>query len=83
MEIEERVAKTVRLFDKNVRLAEGLGLTEGEGKVLDLARMYASDTLSFMRKKDYVTAFSSIEYAHGLLDAVLKLRGKDPYDDDK
>jgi len=83
MEIEERVSKTLALFQENVRLARSINLADGEMKIIELAEMYASDTASFMRKGDYVTAFSSIEYAHGLLDAVLKLKGKDPYEDDK
>jgi hypothetical protein len=43
---------------------------------VELASMYYKDTLSFLSKEDYYTAFASINYAHGLLDAILKLHGK-------
>lgn len=38
--------------------------------------MYYKDTSSFLSKEDYYTAFASINYAHGLLDAILKIHGK-------
>ena len=37
--------------------------------------MYASDSVAWLKKKDYYTSFSSISYAHGLLDAIRKNRG--------
>ncbi len=83
MELEERVKKTIALFHKNVKLADGLRLSEDEKKVIELARMYASDSESWMEKDDYTTAFSGIEYAHGLLDAILKTHGKDPYENNR
>ena len=79
MELVDRVRKTIALFNENVRLTDDMALTGDEGKVVELARMYASDSETWYRKGDYVTAFSGIEYAHGLLDAILKTHGKDPY----
>lgn len=83
MEIEARVRKNIAIFNENIKKAEAIKLTENEEKVVELAKMYASDTGSFVEKGDYVTAFSSIEYAHGLLDAILKINGADPYEADK
>jgi hypothetical protein len=83
MEIEARVRKNIAIFNDNIKKAEMLELNGREREVVALAKMYASDTESWMEKGDYVTAFSSIEYAHGLLDAVLKINGKDPYEDRK
>ncbi len=83
MEIEARVNKNISIFKENVKKAQKLMLTEEEEKVVELAKMYASDTDSWVKKGDYVTAFSSIEYAHGLLDAILKINGADPYEADK
>lgn len=74
MRLEDRVKKTVAMFNENVSAVEGLKLTEAEGRVVELAKMYASDTAAFIEKGDYVTAFSAIEYAHGLLDAIIKIR---------
>lgn len=80
MEIEERVRKNIAIFRENEKRASGLVLEEREIRVVDLAKMYASDTEAWMKKGDFVTAFSSIEYAHGLLDAILKINGADPYE---
>ena len=46
-------------------------------KVIDLARMYASDSKSYLSKGDLYTSFSCISYAHGLLDAVKGIYGKE------
>ncbi len=76
-DIESRVRKSLVLFKDNERKIASAQLSEREMKVVELARMYASDTQSWIGKGDYVTAFSSIEYAHGLLDAIIKTKGLD------
>lgn len=80
MELEDRVKKTISLFNENIKLIQGVELSKEEKQVIELAKMYASDSAAWMKKEDYVTAFSGIEYAHGLLDAILRTHGKDPYD---
>ena len=82
MEIDARVNKNISIFKENIKKAQSLKLTEEEEKVVELAKMYASDTDVWVKKGDYVTAFSSIEYAHGLLDAILKIKSADPYETD-
>ena len=81
MELEQRVRKTVSRFHENIKLAKDVELSAKEKEVLELAKMYASDSESWIAKGDLITAFSGIEYAHGLLDAILKTKGKDPYED--
>ena len=73
-EIERRIAKDIRIFDDNIKQTAELNLSSGEKKVVELAKMYASDSASWLKKKDYYTSFSSIAYAHGLLDAVFKIK---------
>ena len=58
-----------------------VSLNEEERKVVELAQMYAKDSESWLTKNDVYTAFASIAYAHGLLDAVLKIKGV--YDEGK
>jgi hypothetical protein len=41
--------------------------------VVELATRYCTDAQFYLDKKDYVTAFGCINYAHGLIDAVKKL----------
>jgi hypothetical protein len=69
--IKARIEKYIRMFyDNRAKVT-----TEGVGKkTVELSDMYASDAKSFLEKKDYYTAFASIEYAHGLLDAVIAIR---------
>ncbi len=76
-ELESRVRKSISIFNDNIKKTADLDLEEREAKVVELAKMYKDDTESFLEKGDLVTAFSSIEYAHGLLDAILKINGLD------
>lgn len=77
MEIEERISKDIRKFEVSVMRYNMINFDrlskEDFERVLELARMYAKDASSWLEKKDYYTAFASISYAHGLLDALLKL----------
>ncbi len=67
--IRARIAKDLSLFDESIKGIDASGL-KGSPKVLELAKMYASDSRSFMEKGDLYTSFSAIAYAHGLLDAM-------------
>ena len=77
MEIDERVRKTMILFNDNLRSIKEDELSKKELEVVEMAKMYASDAEAWVKKGDYVTAFSGIEYAHGLLDAIRKIRNAD------
>ncbi len=69
--IKTRIEKYIGMFYDNRANVK----TEGIGKkTVELSDMYASDAKSFLEKKDYYTSFASIEYAHGLLDAVKAIR---------
>jgi len=83
MELVDRVKKTISLFNDNARMLNGVKLSNEENTIVELAKMYASDSESWMEKGDYVTAFSGIEYAHGLLDAVLRIKRIDTYESNK
>ncbi|MGB9732957.1 MAG: DUF357 domain-containing protein [Candidatus Micrarchaeia archaeon] len=77
MDIEERIIQDIRKFDDSVRkfnLEKAKRIKDEDFiKILELAKMYASDSNVWLKKHDYYTAFASISYAHGLLDALLKL----------
>ncbi len=75
-EIKERIIKDIKIFENNIKQVNAFPLSEDEQEVIELATMYYKDTESFLSKNDYYTAFASINYAHGLLDAILKLHGK-------
>jgi uncharacterized protein len=68
-EQEARCVSDIEQFYTNVKEIEE---NENNSHILDLARRYCEDTKFFLEKKDYVTAFGSINYAHGLIDAFRK-----------
>ena len=73
--VEKRIEKDIRSFYSNL---EALGKPPGgvkAAKVVELAKMYASDAKSYLEKKDLYTSFSCISYAHGLLDALKGISG--------
>jgi hypothetical protein len=72
MDEKTRVQKDIAMFEKNVARLSDKTITEAEGKIISLARQYYEDTKYYHGKKDYFTAFGCVNYAHGLLDAILK-----------
>ncbi len=66
---EERIRSDIDQFYAN---AKEVKKTADNAYVLELAEQYCEDTKYFLKKKDYVTAFGAINYAHGLIDAFRK-----------
>lgn len=77
MEIRERILKDIRTFDENIAKLDRKRLDGRQLKVVELSEMYARDARSWLEKGDYYTSFSSVAYAHGLLDAILKINSKE------
>ncbi len=72
--VVKRIEKDISIFSENFKQIRMGELSDGERKIAELAGMYAKDSGAFLAKKDYYTAFASIAYAHGLLDAIRKLK---------
>lgn len=72
MDEKTRVHKDIIMFKKNIARLHQKTITGAEKKIVDLARQYYEDTKYYSEKKDYFTAFGCVNYAHGLLDAILK-----------
>jgi uncharacterized protein len=70
MDAIERIEKDIVLFTKNIKEIESIKIDEDERKVVEMAINYRKDTDYYLRKKDYLTSFGCITYAHGLLDAI-------------
>ncbi len=66
---KERIESDIRQFYENIG---GVKITPETKEVIELAKKYCEDTKYFLEKKDYVTAFGCINYAHGLIDAYRK-----------
>ena len=65
-----RIKKDLELFAKNIKEIESIKLHAEEKKIVKMAQNYTADTGYYLEKKEYLTAFGCITYAHGLLDAV-------------
>lgn len=72
-EQKKRVLSDIGQFYANIKEVKK---TSANAHILDLAERYCTDTRFFLEKKDYVTAFGSINYAHGLIDAFRKRNEK-------
>ncbi|MCU0851009.1 MAG: DUF357 domain-containing protein [Candidatus Thermoplasmatota archaeon] len=72
MDEKTRVQKDIVMFEENIKQLNHTKLSEKQKKIIELATQYYQDTRYYSEKKDYFTAFGCINYAHGLLDAILK-----------
>jgi hypothetical protein len=72
MDEKTRVEKDIVMFEENIKQTNQNTLTDSQQKTLELATQYYQDAKYYTQKKDYFTAFGCINYAHGLLDAILK-----------
>ncbi|MDE1833000.1 MAG: DUF357 domain-containing protein [Candidatus Micrarchaeota archaeon] len=68
-----RIEKDIRMFDDAVKTVK----TEERElvRVVEMSKLYAKDSRSYLDKGDLFTSFSCISYAHGLLDAVRSITG--------
>lgn len=68
-----RIKKDISMFEKNIDKLDDETIINQE--ILKLAKQYYWDSKYYLEKKDYFTAFGCINYGHGLLDALLIIRG--------
>jgi uncharacterized protein len=73
MEIEARIRLDIDKLAESIATLKSKDIDGKSKKIVELAEMYAKDAESWLGKKDFYTAFASISYAHGLLDAIKKL----------
>ncbi len=80
MDERTRVQKDIVMFEQNITKINARTMSDAEKKIIDLARQYYEDAKYYSGKKDFFTAFGCVNYAHGLLDAILKTgpQGDDP-----
>ena len=69
--VRKRIEKDLALFDRNIAPVKSDDKTLAH--IIDLSRMYAKDSKSYLEKGDFYTSFSCISYAHGLLDAIKEI----------
>jgi len=72
MDKKTRIEKDVILFKENLQKIHQKKINEWQNKIIELATQYYEDTKYYLEKKDFFTAFGCINYAHGLLDSIIK-----------
>ena len=71
MKEKTRINKDVVMFEENLQQINNKTKLENK-KVIELACQYYEDSKYYLDKEDFFTAFGCINYAHGLLDAIIK-----------
>jgi uncharacterized protein len=72
MDEKTRIEKDIVMFEENLSLLKGKELNQSQQKIVELSKQYFEDSKYYLEKKDYFTAFGCINYAHGLLDSIIK-----------
>ena len=72
MDEKTRIEKDIVMFEENIEKLDKAELKDSEKKTVELATQYYQDSKYYLEKKDFFTAFGCINYAHGLLDAIIK-----------
>ncbi|MDO5851871.1 MAG: DUF357 domain-containing protein [Methanobacteriaceae archaeon] len=70
MKTEERIIKSLDIFEVNIKEIDELNLDKSQEEVKNMAKRYYEDTKYYIKQDDILTAFAAIEYAHGLLDGL-------------
>jgi len=68
-----RIEKDIVLFEENITQLEERTSSLSQNRTIELAKQYYKDAKYYLEKKDFFTAFGCINYAHGLLDSIIKV----------
>jgi hypothetical protein len=74
MDEKTRIQKDITMFEENIGKLKEKKLDEQQKHIIELAHQYHADAQYYLEKNDCFTAFGCINYAHGLLDAILKTK---------
>jgi len=69
MDEKTRIQKDIVMFEENIKKTKN---KKNQEKIRELSTQYFEDSKYYLSKKDFFTAFGCINYAHGLLDAIIK-----------
>jgi len=73
MNQKTRIEKDIQMFEKNfLKFKNKKEISDIQQKTIELSKQYFDDSKYYLEKKDYFTSFGCINYAHGLLDAIIK-----------
>ena len=72
MDESTRIKKDLIMYEENIKNIGKINLDDSQKKIVNLASQYCEDSKYYYSKKDFFTAFGCINYAHGLLDSIIK-----------
>ena len=72
MDESTRIKKDLIMYEENIKNTEKINLDDTQKKIIKLASQYHEDSKYYYTKKDFFTAFGCINYAHGLIDSIIK-----------
>jgi len=72
MDNKKRIENDIVMFQENIIKIDDMILNNTQDSIIKLAKQYFEDSKYYFKKEDYFTAFGCINYAHGLLDAIIK-----------
>ena len=72
MDEKTRIEKDIDMFKENHKKINQSNIDQRQNKIIELASQYYEDSIYYFGKKDFFTAFGCINYAHGLLDSIIK-----------
>jgi hypothetical protein len=74
MDEKTRIEKDIIMFEQNLTQLQlqGKTLSMKQNKTVELAKQYFNDAKYYFEKEDLFTSFGCINYAHGLLDSIIK-----------
>lgn len=73
MDEKTRIEKDIVMFKENLLQLDYKELSEVQKKIVELAKLYYEDSKYYLEKKEYFTSFGCINYAHGMLDSIVKI----------
>lgn len=72
MKESTRIKKDLIMFEDNLKKIGERKFSLSQNKTIELAKQYYEDAKYYLKKEDFFTAFGCINYAHGLLDSIIK-----------
>jgi len=72
MNQKTRIEKDLVMYEENLLKINEEQKNKSQKKIVELSNQYYEDSKYYLEKKDYFTSFGCINYAHGLLDAIIK-----------
>jgi hypothetical protein len=72
MDEKTRIEKDIIMFEENLQKIQEINIDEERNEIVELSSQYYEDAKYYLDKKEFFTAFGCINYAHGLLDSIIK-----------